>query len=51
LLGLYGIVIKSHGAANEHAFKAAIEQAVQAVERQVPDRIAARLETALPKSD
>lgn len=51
LLGLKGIVIKSHGAANESAFKAAIERAVQAVDRQVPDRIAARLNVVLPRSD
>ncbi|QCJ69827.1 phosphate acyltransferase PlsX [Providencia heimbachae] len=51
LLGLKGIVIKSHGAANERAFQAAIDRAVQAVERQVPDRIAARLNTVLPRSD
>lgn len=50
LLGLKGIVIKSHGAANEGAFKAAIERAVQAVDRQVPDRIAARLNIVLPRS-
>ncbi len=51
LLGLRGIVIKSHGAANEYAFKAAIEQAVKAVEKQVPERIAARLDAVLPKSE
>ncbi|WP_095844657.1 phosphate acyltransferase PlsX [Gibbsiella quercinecans] len=51
LLGLRGTVIKSHGAANPRAFAVAIEQAVQAVQRQVPDRIAARLEAVLPKSD
>lgn len=51
LLGLHSNVIKSHGAANLHAFAAAIEQAVQAVQRQVPKRIAARLEAVLPKSD
>ncbi|OAT22524.1 phosphate:acyl-ACP acyltransferase [Proteus myxofaciens ATCC 19692] len=51
LLGLRGIVIKSHGGANENAFAAAIEQAVQAVDRQIPERIAARLTTVLPKSD
>ncbi|WP_099123986.1 phosphate acyltransferase PlsX [Xenorhabdus stockiae] len=51
LLGLRGIVIKSHGAANENAFKAAIEQAVQAVEKQVPEKIAARLNAVLPKSE
>ncbi len=51
LLGLRGIVIKSHGAANQRAFAVAIEQAVQAVQRQVPQRIAARLESVLAKSD
>ena len=51
LLGLRGIVIKSHGAANQRAFSVAIEQAVQAVQRQVPQRIAARLESVLAKSD
>jgi len=51
LLGLRSTVIKSHGAANLHAFAAAIEQAVQAVQRQVPERIAARLEAVLSKSD
>lgn len=45
LLGLRGTVIKSHGAANQRAFCVAIEQAVQAVQRQVPQRIAARLES------
>ena len=57
LLGLRGSVIKSHGAANQRAFSVAIEQAVQAVQRQIPQRIAARLESlypagfALPESD
>ncbi|MFV9997420.1 MAG: phosphate acyltransferase PlsX [Arsenophonus endosymbiont of Dermacentor nuttalli] len=51
LLGLRGIVIKGHGAANQKAFKAAIEQAIHAVEKQIPDRIATRLNTLLPKSD
>lgn len=51
LLGLRGTVIKSHGAANQRAFAVAIEQAVQAVQRQLPERIAARLEAVLPKSD
>ena len=48
LLGLRGSVIKSHGAANQRAFCVAIEQAVQAVQRQVPQRIAARLESLYP---
>ncbi|MEH0835446.1 phosphate acyltransferase PlsX [Pectobacterium cacticida] len=51
LLGLRGIVIKSHGAANQGAFAVAIEQAMQTVQRQLPERIAARLEAVLPKSD
>lgn len=51
LLGLRATVIKSHGAANQRAFAVAIEQAVLAVQRQVPQRIAARLESVLPKSD
>ena len=48
LLGLRGTVIKSHGAANQRAFAVAIEQAVQAVQRQVPQRIAARLKSVYP---
>lgn len=48
LLGLRGSVIKSHGAANQRAFCVAIEQAVQAVQRQIPQRIAARLESLYP---
>ncbi len=51
LLGLRGTVIKSHGAANQRAFEVAIEQAVQAVRRQIPERIASRLKSVLPKSD
>ncbi|WJY16697.1 phosphate acyltransferase PlsX [Pectobacteriaceae bacterium CE90] len=51
LLGLRGTVIKSHGAANQNAFAVAIEQAMQTVQRQLPERIAARLEAVLPKSD
>ncbi|WP_221740530.1 phosphate acyltransferase PlsX [Klebsiella pneumoniae] len=48
LLGLRGSVIKSHGAANQRAFSVAIEQAVQAVQRQIPPRSAARLESLYP---
>ncbi|HBQ7113638.1 TPA: phosphate acyltransferase, partial [Salmonella enterica subsp. enterica serovar Kentucky] len=33
---------------NQRAFAVAIEQAVQAVQRQVPQRIAARLESVYP---
>ncbi len=51
LLGLRGTVIKSHGGANQRAFTVAIQQAEQAARRQVPERIAARLQAVLPKSD
>ncbi|WMQ73683.1 MAG: Phosphate acyltransferase [Sodalis sp.] len=51
LIGLQGTVIKSHGAANQRAFTAAIEQAMKAVERQISERIVARLDAVLPKSD
>lgn len=51
LIGLRDTVIKSHGAANQCAFSAAIGQAMQAVERQILERIAARLDAVLPKSD
>lgn len=51
LLGLRGTVIKSHGAANQHAFAVAINQAEQTVRRQVPERIAARLDAVLARSD
>lgn len=51
LLGLRSTVIKSHDAANPYAFAVAIEQAVQTVQRQISDRIAACLEAVLPKSD
>ncbi|WP_121463395.1 hypothetical protein [Arsenophonus endosymbiont of Aleurodicus dispersus] len=56
ILGLHGIVIngmviKSYGAANLKAFKAAIEQTIQKVEKQIPDRISTSLNTLLPKSD
>jgi len=48
---LRGTVIKSHGAANQHAFAVAIEQAEQAVRQQIPERIAARLDAVLARSD
>ncbi|MFQ1678536.1 phosphate acyltransferase PlsX [Pantoea dispersa] len=51
LLGLRGTVIKSHGAANQRAFAVAIEQAEQAVRKQVPERIAARLDAVLARSN
>lgn len=49
LLGLRGIVVKSHGAANERAFIAAIKQAMIEVEQQIPERISANLISELSK--
>lgn len=47
LLGLQGVVVKSHGNANERAFRAAIHQAVEEVRMQVPKRINQRLDDVL----
>ncbi|HEY7841894.1 MAG TPA: phosphate acyltransferase, partial [Gammaproteobacteria bacterium] len=47
LLGLRGIVIKSHGKADRVAFAHAIGEAVLEVEKNVPARIASRLEAIL----
>ncbi|HKK04924.1 MAG TPA: phosphate acyltransferase PlsX [Gammaproteobacteria bacterium] len=47
LVGLQGIVIKSHGSADAHAFAAAIREAVIEVKKNVPERISRRLETFL----
>jgi glycerol-3-phosphate acyltransferase PlsX len=43
LLGLKGIVIKSHGSANVFAFAQALERALEEVRNQVPQRIAQRM--------
>jgi len=47
LIGLRGIVVKSHGNANTGAFLSAIMEAVKEVERQVPDKIKSSLEQGL----
>ncbi len=47
LIGLRGIVVKSHGNATKDAFLSAIRQAVREVERQVPVKIKDRLEHVL----
>ena len=47
LLGLRGIVIKSHGSADRVAFASAIEEAVVEVEKNVPERICKELEELL----
>lgn len=44
LLGLQGVVVKSHGNANERAMLAAIRQAVSEVQMNVPQRINERLD-------
>src|SRR5690606_30895949 len=43
LLGLQGVVVKSHGKADQQALEVAISQAVTACRSQMPQRIAARL--------
>src|SRR4029078_10530540 len=48
LLGLRGIVIKSHGSAAIHAFGEALERAVDEVRNQVPQRIAQRMQQLQP---
>ncbi|MGH8245969.1 MAG: phosphate acyltransferase PlsX, partial [Gammaproteobacteria bacterium] len=47
LLGLRGIVVKSHGSADNVSFAHAIEEAVREVQKNVPERIASRLEAVL----
>lgn len=47
LIGLRGIVVKSHGNANSNAFFSAIMEAVKEVERQVPEKIKNSLEQGL----
>ena len=51
LLGLRSIVIKSHGSANQKSFFAAIEQAILAIQTNIPEKIAMSLSSALPKSE
>jgi glycerol-3-phosphate acyltransferase PlsX len=47
LIGLQGIVVKSHGSADEIAFTNAIKEAVVEVRKNVPQRIGSQLETLL----
>ena len=47
LLGLRGIVIKSHGSADRVSFANAIKEAMLEVEKNVPERISTRLEELL----
>lgn len=47
LIGLRGIVVKSHGNASDEAFLYAIREAIQEVTRQVPNKIKDRIEAVL----
>jgi glycerol-3-phosphate acyltransferase PlsX len=47
LLGLQGIVVKSHGGADAYSFGYAIKTAMHEVEQDVPNRIDSQLETLL----
>jgi len=47
LLGLQGIVVKSHGGADAYSFGYAITTAIHEVEQDVPNRIDSQLETLL----
>jgi glycerol-3-phosphate acyltransferase PlsX len=51
LIGLRGIVVKSHGGANEVAFSYAIEQAIKEIQWQIPNSISNRLEAVLLERD
>ena len=47
LVGLRGIVIKSHGSADEVAFASAIHEAIAEIEKNIPARISEHLELIL----
>ncbi|WP_435235071.1 phosphate acyltransferase PlsX [Psychromonas sp. PT13] len=51
LIGLRGIVVKSHGGANEVAFTYAIEQAIKEIQWQIPTCISSKLEAVLLERD
>jgi glycerol-3-phosphate acyltransferase PlsX len=51
LIGLRGIVVKSHGSANEVAFAYAIEQAIKEIQWQIPASVSNKLETVLLERD
>ena len=50
LLGLRGIVVKSHGSADAFAFRNALERAVKEVRNEVPMRIERRMAELLPQA-
>ena len=50
LLGLNGVVVKSHGSASEKAFGHALDVAIEAAERNLPKALAPLLKTKLSKN-
>ena len=50
-VGLRGIVIKSHGGADEVAFARAISEAVTEIRNNVPERISSHIESALGRCE
>jgi glycerol-3-phosphate acyltransferase PlsX len=50
LLGLKGIVFKSHGSADAYAFRCALERAAEAARERLPEKIAARMAALHPES-
>ncbi len=48
LLGLRGIVVKSHGSADALAFFTALERAAEAARQRLPEKIASRMAQAMP---
>jgi len=48
LLGLKGIVVKSHGSADQLAFRSALERAAEMARQKLPEKIAARMAAVSP---
>lgn len=48
LLGLRGVVVKSHGSADSFAFRHALEQAAEAARERLPEKIAQRMAAIAP---
>lgn len=49
LLGLKGVVVKSHGSADSFAFRHALEQAAEAARQRLPEKIVARMAMVAPR--
>jgi glycerol-3-phosphate acyltransferase PlsX len=48
LLGLKGVVVKSHGSADAFSFRHALESAAEAARQRLPEKIAARMASIAP---